>query len=208
MGLYGFYERRIFPHILDVAMRPFAPYRQPVLAEASGKVLEIGFGTGLNLPCYPAAVTDLTTADPMTAVPRALQRRLDAARFPIHRHLLAVDAGLPFESQSFDCVTVTWTLCSVPDPVAGLREMLRVLRPGAPMLFVEHGRSDNPRTQRWQDRLNGPWKILGCGCHLNRAMDEIIEEAGFRIDRLKRFDVSGLPRTHGHLYLGKAIAPR
>jgi ubiquinone/menaquinone biosynthesis C-methylase UbiE len=208
MGLYEFYEHRVFPHMLDVAMRPFVRYRIPALAEASGKVLEIGFGTGLNLPCYPTAVTDLTTVDPMTAVPRALQQRLDAARFPVHRHPLTVDGGLPFDSHSFDCVTVTWTMCSVADPVAGLREMLRVLRPGAPLLFVEHGRSDNPRTQRWQERLNGTWQILGCGCHLNRAMDEIIEVSGFRIDKLRRFDAPGVPRTHGHLYLGKATAPR
>jgi ubiquinone/menaquinone biosynthesis C-methylase UbiE len=208
MDLYKFYERRVYPRLLDVAMRPFERYRPAVLEQARGKVLEVGFGTGLNLPFYPSAVTELTGVDPMVEVPAALRRRLDEARFPVNRYSSAVEAGLPFEPETFDCAVVTWTLCSVADPVRGLEEVRRVLRPGAPLLFVEHGRSDDPRIVRWQQRLNGMWKVLACGCNLDRAADQIIEASGFRIATLDRFDVAGLPRTHGHLYLGSAFAQR
>jgi SAM-dependent methyltransferase len=204
--LSGFYAQRIYPHLLELAIRPFAPYRRDALAGALGKVLEVGFGTGANLPHYPPGVTDLTTVDPMIALPGALRRRLEAARFPVHRYALPADKGLPFESGSFDAVTITWTLCTIPDPQAALREMLRVLRPGAPLLFAEHGHSDDPRIARWQDRLDGIWRTVASGCHLNRAMDNIIASSGFRIEALRRFDVPRLPRTHGHLYVGTAVA--
>ena len=207
MSIHEFYERRIFPRILDLAMLPLARYRRSALRGASGNVLEIGFGTGLNLPFYPPEVTSLTAVDPMTATPRPMRKRLEAARFPIDRYTLAVDAGLPFEAGTFDCATVTWTLCTVPDAVAGLKEVLRVVRPEAPLLFVEHGLSDNAQTARWQNRLDGIWGSLACGCHLNRPMDRIIESSGFRIKALERFDAPGLPRTHGHLYVGVALAP-
>jgi SAM-dependent methyltransferase len=207
MRPYQFYQQRIVPHLLDVAMLPFAPYREPVVSRASGKVLEVGFGTGLNLPHYSPAVTDLTAVDPMVATPARLRQRLAASRIPVHRHVVAADNGLPFASGSFDCAVVTWTLCTVPDPVAGLREVVRVLRPGAPLLFVEHGRSDDHRVVRWQDRLHGVWQVIGGGCHLNRPIDEIIEASGFHIQSLRRFDVPRMPRTLGHLYLGSALAP-
>ena len=144
----------------------------------------------------------------MQAVTKGLQRRLQASPIPVHRHVLPVDGGgLPFESGSFDCATITWTLCSVPNPVAGLGEVLRVLRPGAPLLFVEHGRSDSAAVARWQDRLNGVQQVLCCGCNLNRQVDQIIETSGFRIQALQRFNVPHMPRIFGHLYMGRATAP-
>lgn len=207
MSLGAFYERNVVPHVLDLVMRPLARYRRPTLSHAFGKVLEVGFGTGLNLPLYPPAVADLTAVDPMVTVTKALRRRLEAARFPVRRYPLGVDSALPFEAHTFDCAVTTWTFCTVGDPSAGLREISRVLRPRAPLLFAEHGRSDNPTTARWQDRLNGMWGVVACGCHLNRAIDQIIESSGFRIEKLQRLDAPGVPRTHGHLYLGAATAP-
>jgi SAM-dependent methyltransferase len=208
MSIYEFYERRVIPHLLDVAMLPLERYRGEALANARGRVLEIGFGTGLNLPFYPSGVTDLTAVDPMVALPMGARRRINGSRFPVHHHAVGVDEGLlPFAPETFDCATVTWSLCSIADPIAGLLETLRVLRPSAPLLFVEHGLSDNARVARWQNRLNGLWQVLACGCHLNRRMDQIIESGGFHIETLRRFDVPGLPRTHGHLYLGIARAP-
>jgi len=202
--LYELYEQRVFPHLLDIAMRPLERYRGRALADARGAVLEIGFGTGLNLPFYPSAVEELTTVDPMQASPRGLRERLAAAPFPVHRHQLPADGVLPFPAATFDCVVVTWTLCTIPDPVCALREMRRVARDSAPLLFVEHGRSDAEQVAAWQDRLNAAQQWIACGCHLNRAVDRLIEASGFELCSLDRFDAPHLPRTHGHLYLGSA----
>jgi ubiquinone/menaquinone biosynthesis C-methylase UbiE len=206
MGLYDFYEKRIFPRFLDLGMRPLESYLREVVSGARGRVIEIGFGTGLNLPHYPPAVEQLTAIDPLDAMKQKVQARIDAVPFPVERHRLAADGGLPFDDDCFDSVTVTWTLCTIADPEAALREMRRVARPGAPLLFIEHGRSADPRVARWQDRLNPIQRLVGCGCNLNRRIDVLIEAAGYRIEKLDRFDAVWVPRTHGHLYRGIAIA--
>jgi len=206
MGLYDFYERAVFPRFLDLGMRPLERYRAGTLERAAGEVLEIGFGTGLNLPHYPASVERLVAIDPMQALADKVRARVEAVAFPVERHALAADGGLPFEDDRFDCVTITWTLCTIPDPVRALQEMRRVARPGAPLLFVEHGRSDDPRIARWQDRLDGLEQLLACGCHLTREIDALVRAGGFEIEDLRRFDAPGLPRTHGHLYQGVARA--
>ena len=206
MGLYRLYETRIFPHLLDVAMRPLERYRAPALAAASGHVLEIGLGTGLNLPHYPDGVARVTGVDPMVTVTPGLAKRLAAAPFPVERHALAADGDLPFGDATFDCIAVTWTLCTIPDAAAALREMRRVARRGAKLLFVEHGQSDDPQVARWQDRLNPIQRFVACGCSLNRPIDALVHRAGFELAALTRLEAPGLPRTHGHLYLGHAIA--
>lgn len=207
MGLYELYERVVFPRLLDVGMRPLERYRGGTLGRARGEVLEIGFGTGLNLAHYPPEVERLVAIDPMQALPRKVGARVEAAPFPVERHALAADGALPFDAGRFDCVTMTWTLCTIPDPVRALREMRRVARAGAPLLFVEHGRSDDPRIARWQDRLDRLEQVVACGCHLTREIDALIRAGGFAIEELRRFDAPGLPRTHGHLYQGVAITP-
>ncbi len=206
MSLYDYYEQRLFPKFLDFVMKPLEGYRGDVISTAHGRVLEIGFGTGLNLPHYPPAVQHLTTVDPLDALREKIQARIDSVPFPVDRHELAADGGLPFEDDRFDTVTVTWTLCTIPDPLAALHEMRRVARPGAPLLFIEHGRSPDPKVARWQDRLNPIQKFVGCGCHLNRRIDQLIEAAGYRMQTLDRFDAENVPRTHGHLYRGVAEA--
>jgi len=206
MGLYDLYERRLFPLFLDAAMRPLGGFREETLADASGHVLEIGFGTGLNLPHYPSGVERLTAIDPMDAVKKKVQQRIDEAPFPVERHALAADGGLPFEAGTFDCVAITWTLCTIPDPLAALREMRRVAREGSSLLFIEHGLSSEPKVERWQHRLNPIQKFVGCGCNLNRSIDRLIEEGGFTLEKLDRFDAPDVPRTHGHLYRGIARA--
>lgn len=201
---YDFYENRIFPHILEKAMANFGPQREPTLAEAHGDVLEIGFGTGLNLPHYPEGVSRLSTVDPMDALSDVVASRIEAAAFPVDRHHLPADGVLPFETDRFDTVTVTWTLCTIPDAGAALEEMRRVLKPEGQMLFIEHGRSDNPRIARWQDRLNPIQNVIGCGCNLNRPVGSMVEAAGFQIQRLEQF-IEG-PRVFATLYRGAAIA--
>ena len=202
--VYDFYENRIFPHILEKAMANFGPQREPTLAEAKGDVLEIGFGTGLNLPHYPDAVTRLSTVDPMDALSDVVAARIQAADFPVDRHHLPADGELPFDTARFDTVTVTWTLCTIPDAGAALQEMRRVLKPEGQMLFIEHGRSDDPKIARWQDRLNPIQNVIGCGCNLNRPVGSLVEDAGFQIQRIEQL-IEG-PRILATLYRGAATA--
>ena len=204
MGLYG---RYIFPRILDwtMSLPAVAEQRPRALAEAHGDVLEIGFGTGLNLPYYPAAVARLTAVDPSAALGKRVGRRIDAARMPVETlHHDAV--SLPFDAGRFDCVTTTWTLCSIADVSAALCEIRRVLKPGGRYLFIEHGRSNDAKIARRQDRWNRLHRWIAGGCNLNRPIDRLIDAAGLSITRLERFDLKGVPRRVAPHYLGSATA--
>jgi ubiquinone/menaquinone biosynthesis C-methylase UbiE len=203
--IYDFYERRVFPHVLDFSMRALEKLRAPTLAEARGEVLEIGFGTGLNLAHYPAGVAKVVTADPMDALPERVRARMDAAPFPVEVHHLPADRKLPFDSGRFDCVTMTWTLCTIAEPLAALEEMRRVLRPGGTLLFIEHGRSDDPKLARWQDRWNPIQNVIACGCNVNRKIDALVERGGFRMQALERFRAEGTPGLFAEMYRGVAV---
>jgi len=167
-------------------------------------VLELGFGTGLNLPHYRERVTDLTTVDPNPGMVRYTERRTADPAFPL-RHRLADGASLPFPDHTFDTVVSTWTLCSIPDVGKALRELYRVLAPDGRFLFVEHGRSPDPGIRAWQDRLTPIQRRIGDGCHLNRDMSELIEGAGLRIDEFESFYMDGLPKIGGYLFMGSAV---
>lgn len=204
----GVYADCIFPHLMDWSMRGKhrRREREAALAPAFGDVLELGFGTGLNLPHYPGAVRTLTALEPADMLPRRVARRIGAARMPVERVRRAAES-LPFPPGRFDCVVSTWTLCTIADPVSALREIIRVLRPGGRFLFIEHGRSDDPAVARWQDRLNPVWKPIGCGCNMNRKIDDLIRRAGLEIRRLDRFLFPGDPRVLGETYRGVAQSP-
>lgn len=204
--IYDWYEQRIFPHVLDRVMRGMEELRPGVLAGARGDVLEIGFGTGLNLRHYPDGVERLSTVDPMDALPEKVQKRIDDVAFPVDVHHLPADGGLPFDSGRFDSATVTWTLCTIPDPVAALREVRRVLQPGAQLHFIEHGLSDDPGIQRWQHRFNPIQNVIGCGCNVNRKIDALVQEAGFDLPSFEFFVMDDTPRMFGSLYKGAAKA--
>ncbi len=204
--LYRLYAQRVFPHMLDRMMRPLGELRAPTLAGAGGEVLEIGFGTGLNLAHYPPGVTRLTTVDPMDALAERVAARIARAPFPVERHPLPADGPLPFDAGRFDCATVTWTLCTIPDPIAALREAHRVLKPGGTLHFIEHGRSDDPKTARWQDRWNPIQQRIGCGCNVNRKIDDLVRAGGFEIEKLERFLADGAPRMFGEMYRGVGVA--
>ncbi len=182
----------------------FQEERQRVLADARGEVLEIGFGTGLNLPHYPSTVLKLVAIDPADILPDRVAARKESARFPVE-FVHQTAEQLPFDNGRFDCVVSTWTLCTIPDPVTALREIKRVLKPGAPFLFTEHGRSDDPRIARWQDRLNPIQNLLACGCNLNRRIDQLVIQAGLRLTSLDRFVLPGVPRLGGEMYRGQAV---
>jgi ubiquinone/menaquinone biosynthesis C-methylase UbiE len=199
----GLYADRIFPRLLDWGMRGLNDLRDAALAAAHGEVLEVGFGTGLNLRHYPGSVRRLVGLDPLDALRERVQRRIAAAPFEVEQVTLAADGVLPFGGARFDCVVTTWTLCSIERPLVALSEMRRVLRPGGLYLFIEHGRSDDPRVARWQDRLNPLHRSVSRGCNMNRAIDVLVREGGFELERLERF-VHSSPRILTEMYRGLA----
>jgi len=200
------YSRQIFPRVLDYLLRSEEVNRERrvTLAPLAGRVLEIGFGTGLNLRHYPETVTSLTILDPERMLVERVARRIAAAAMPVEKLYLDASGRLPFGDDTFDGVATTFTLCTIPDAAAALREMRRVLKPTGLMAFLEHGHSDDRRTARWQDWLNPVQKIIACGCHLNRRIDALITNAGFAIEKLERSVIPGLPRVLGTIYRGTA----
>lgn len=202
----GFYADHVFPRLMDWGMgtRKFRQERQQALAPLHGAVLEIGFGTGLNLRHYPMAVTSLTALDPATLLPKKVARLISEGSLQVELVRLSAEA-LPFEDGRFDCVVSTWTLCTIPDAVAALREVGRVLKPGGKYVFLEHGRSDDARVARWQDSFNPLQQRLACGCNLNRPIDALIRQAGLKLENMDRFLMPGIPRIAGEMYRGIAI---
>ena len=200
----GFYDKAILPRLIELAMRNrrLAAYRQATIQAARGRVIEIGVGSGLNLPLYGAAVDQVYGIDPSPELlARAGKRSADA-----HSLVSLVRASaehLPFANAAFDTVVMTWTLCSIPNPNAALAEMRRVLKPGGRLLFVEHGLSPEPRIVRWQRRITPCWKRIGGGCHLDRKMDDLIRAAGFRLDALETGYMKG-PKPWTFMYHGAA----
>jgi ubiquinone/menaquinone biosynthesis C-methylase UbiE len=201
----GLYATQIFPRLMDWVMaRPaFSQLREALLQLASGEVLEIGFGTGLNLRHYPTTITRLSIVDPATLLPAKVARRMAAAPYPIQATHVTAE-NLPFPDRQFETVVSTWTLCTIPDPVQALQEVARVLKPGGRFLFLEHGRSDDRTIAVWQDRLNPIQNVMGCGCHLNRQIDRLITQSGLSIAHLDRFSMQGVPRLAGEMYRGTA----
>lgn len=199
------YATYIFPRLMDWMLRGerFQRERQRLLTSAEGVVLEIGFGTGLNLPHYPRTVTALHTIDPSSMLRDRVARRVAQAPFPVHIQSVSAER-LPYDDATFDCVVSTFTLCTVPNPILALREVRRVLKPEGYFLFLEHGRSDNSAVARWQDRLNPFQNWLGCGCNLNRRIDQLVRAAGLRLDSLDRYVLDGLPRIGVEMYRGRA----
>ncbi len=202
MGLYATY---VFPRLMEWALGSAvcSTERRRTLADTSGEVLEIGFGTGLNLPHYPSTVARLTIVDPAEHLPARVAHRIAAAPFPVTSARLAAER-LPFEDGRFDAVVSTWTLCSIPDAVAALREVRRVLRPDGVFTFLEHGLSDDPGVQRWQHRWNPVQRFVACGCNVDRPIAELVTASGLVIRTLERFEMAGEPRLTGSMYRGTA----
>src|SRR6185437_11796952 len=201
----GFYERTIVPKLIELAMRqgPIQRYRQGLVPLARGRVLEVGVGSGLNLPLYAKDVSEVVGIDPSEPLLDLARRRAVEASVPIDlRQGSATD--LPLVSESIDTLVMTWTLCSIPEPLAALREMRRVLKPGGTMLFIEHGLSPQPGVARWQRRLTPLWRRFAGGCHLDRKIDDLVRTAGFDLARLKT-EYSAGPRPMTYMYEGCAI---
>lgn len=178
--------------------------RRRLLGEARGATIEIGAGTGLNLDLYPPDVTELLLTEPSAHMAARLRRRAaEAGRGEV---VEAPAQRLPFEDDRFDTAVATLVLCTVPDPAAAVRELLRVLRPGGRFLFLEHVRSQDPRVARWQDRLETPWKLFGAGCHCNRDSEATIAAAGLQVERLDRGELPRSPPLVRPLIVGTARA--
>lgn len=206
----GLYARHVLPKLINAAcaQRPMAELRARLVPKARGRVLEIGFGTGLNLPHYGAgqvAPEALTAIEPSADVVKLAAGRLREAPFPV-RVIGASAERIPAEDDAFDTVVSTWTLCSVPNVYRALAELRRVLKPMGRLIFAEHGASPEQRWLNWQRRLEPAWKLIGGGCHLSRQVDDLIAIAGFRIDEMETGYLPG-PKFATFTYRGIA-APR
>jgi ubiquinone/menaquinone biosynthesis C-methylase UbiE len=203
--MMGFYERWIVPRLLDLAMRNrlLDDYRQRTIEAARELVLEVGVGSGLNLPLYGAAVTRVVAVDPFPELLRLASKRVANAFVPVSL-IRASAEHLPFSGSAFDTIVMTWTLCSIPNPMAALTEMRRVLRPGGRLIFVEHGLSPEIRTARWQHRLTPYWKRISGGCHLDRKTDDLVRAAGFQINAVETGYMNG-PKPWTFMYHGSAM---
>ncbi len=200
----GFYENQVLPRFTDRVMsrRELTPIRARVAASLDGDVLEVGFGSGLNVPHYPPAITRVRAVDPATIGRKLAAKRVAASRVPVEYVDLDGQA-LSLESASIDHVLTTWTLCTIPEVERALSEIRRVLRPGGLFHFVEHGRSPDPRIAGWQDRLTPIQRRVAGGCHLNRPIDQLVRNSGLELIQLENYYAKG-PRPFGYMFEGVA----
>ncbi len=203
----GFYSQVILPRLLDWTMSDpaFAQYRQAVLANVDGDVLEIGFGTGLNLAYYPHHIEKITTIDANSGMNKLAQNRIQASSINVEHQVINGEC-LPMSDYSFDSVVSTWTLCSIAKVNQAIAEIYRVLKPGGKFFFLEHGLSDDPTIQVWQNRLTPLQKVIADGCHFNRNIQALIEQQ-FESVTLEKFMIENLPKIASYTYQGIATKP-
>jgi SAM-dependent methyltransferase len=205
VGLYG---EHVLPRIVNVACagKKVEPLRRRVCDGLAGEVVEIGFGSGLNVPFYPVSVTRIAAVEPADLGWKLAGKRLQASSVPVERAGLD-GQSLPFEDDSFDAALSTWTMCTIPDVAAALSEVRRVLKPGATLHFVEHGLAPDENVRRWQHRLEPMQKRVFGGCHLTRPVVDLLTSAGFTITDLDVFYEEGAPKPFGADSLGTAVSP-
>lgn len=203
----GLYSRHLFPWVLDHAMRrePIERQRPIALAGARGEVLEIGFGTGLNLPHYPREVTRVVALEPNAKVSRRARERIEASPVEVELAALRGDRPLPFDAGRFDSAVSTWTLCTIPDVDRALAEVHRVLKPGGRLFFVEHGLASDPGVQRWQHRLNPVSRALGDGCNLDRDIAALLGASPLEVERCDTYYLENTLRLGGYTFRGTAV---
>jgi ubiquinone/menaquinone biosynthesis C-methylase UbiE len=201
----GFYARVVFPRLCDLALdnSHVAKNRRELLAAADGDILEIGFGSGLNLPQYPGHVRKITTVEPNAGMSARARHRIRETGIEVDQRPLRGEE-LPFAEHAFDTVVSTFTLCSIDGVTRALAELYRVLKPGGRFLFLEHGLSPDPGVSKWQRRLNWLQMRLGDGCHLDRNVRELVTSQPFTSVELNEFYMEKTPRTHGYMYRGIA----
>ena len=200
----GFYSEKILPYLLDWSLSAsyLAKYRQEILADVKGEVLEIGFGTGLNLSYYPEHLHKIVAVDANPGVHALAEKRIRSSSITVDHRVLNGE-NLPMIDGSFDCAIGTWTLCSIANVEQALKEIYRVLKPGGKFFFIEHGLSNELKVQVWQNRLTPLQKIIAGGCHLNRNMRQLVENQ-FDAVNLEEFYMEEEPKIIGYSYKGVA----
>jgi ubiquinone/menaquinone biosynthesis C-methylase UbiE len=202
----GFYDKHILPRLLNGAMsaKPISYQRRKVVPRAEGRVLEIGFGAGHNLPFYDASkVERIWALEPSAEMRERSAARRAASTIPLEFIDLPSEK-IPLESDSADTVLVTYTLCTIPDVMAALGEMRRVMKPTGHMIFCEHGEAPDESVRRWQRRITPVWKVIGGGCHVGRQIPKLIQDSGFKLDDMQTMYLPGTPRFAGFNYWGSA----
>lgn len=200
------YSQVIFPRLMDFSLNKpaVAELRKKILAEVAGETLEIGFGTGLNLPHYPPGIRSISALEPNGGMNGLAMRRMRDSQVAVT--LLNHDGeDIPVADSSFDSVVSTWTLCSVGDPPEVMREVARVLKPGGRFFFLEHGLALNLRLRKWQARLTPINKVIAVGCHLDRDIKSIVQSEGLKLVKHERLNFDDAPRILGELYMGVAM---
>ncbi|MFT3901008.1 MAG: class I SAM-dependent methyltransferase [Gordonia sp. (in: high G+C Gram-positive bacteria)] len=205
----GFYEDRILPHIIEVTcgMPAMRKVRRRATEGLRGDIIEIGFGSGANVPCYPDDVTSVTAVEPSDTAWRMAADTVASSTVPITRGGLD-GQRLPFDDDTFDAALSTYTMCTIPDLPTALAELRRVVKPGGRLHFLEHGRAPDEQVRRWQRRLEPVQKRLGGGCHLTRDIPALLTDAGWEPVELDQFYAVKTPKTFGALSVGTAtVAP-
>ena len=203
----GFYENQVLPRAIDLLLgnKEMGKLRRRALEGVSGSVVEIGFGSGTNLPYYPDNVTRVYAVDPAVVGRKLAAKRVAAS--PITVDYVGLDgASIPLDDASVDTAVSTWTLCTVPDVDGALHELRRVVRPGGTLVFLEHGLADEPTVARRQHRWNPIQKRVAGGCNVDRDHEALIAGAGFDIAQLSKFWISG-PKVMSYMYTGTAVNP-
>ncbi len=206
----GFYDKYILPRFITCACgtKPLMKQREKVIPLASGRVLEIGIGTGLNLSYYQAdKVEKLIGLDPSEDSWQLAAKRAEQVSFPLEFVGLPGEQ-IPLEDESIDTVVVTYALCTIPEPVSALEGMRRVLKPGGRLLFSEHGRAPDANVRKWQDRINPLWKKIAGGCNLNRDIPDLLTQGGFTVSEMDTIYLPGTPRFAGFTFWGSAQPSR
>jgi ubiquinone/menaquinone biosynthesis C-methylase UbiE len=201
----SFYGKYVVPRMIDLCMRnrDTARIRTELIPRARGVVLEVGIGSGLNLPFYSTDASRIYGVDPSPEILKLARKRVEASAVPVELFPQSAEEQLPLADESVDTVVVTWSLCSIPDPLEALRQVRRVLRPSGQLLFVEHGLAPDDGVSAWQNRINPIWRRIAGGCNVNRPIDELIRSAGFEISDLKTAYTPG-PRLLTYTYQGVA----